>query len=135
MSSPHTGAPMDQATLVDHQIDDVPRLIDQLRKDNIDVQAAFWYYRSEADQWYLYLVSDLVDQKGYIEAYKAVLKVMEQLPDLWTHWREVKLIGPDDPLEKAVIDFRSKQRSPLPARVRGTNLGKIYIEDAYIYQV
>jgi hypothetical protein len=124
---------MAQATLVDHQLDDVPRLIDQLRKENVDVRAAFWYYRSEADQWYLYIVSDIVDQKGAIEAYKAVHQVMGKLNDLWIDPMEVKLIGPDDPLAKAMIDFRSKRRSPLPARVQGTNLGKIYIESAYIY--
>ncbi|MFI5455288.1 MAG: hypothetical protein ACHRXM_07525 [Isosphaerales bacterium] len=63
---------MDQATLVEHQIDDVPRLIDQLEQDNIDVKAAFWLYTSEADQWFLYVVSDVVDRTGITEAYKLV---------------------------------------------------------------
>ena len=70
---------MDQATLVEHQIDDVPKLIDQLKVDNFDVKAAFWLYTSEADQWFLYLVSDVVDQKGITEAYKAVYKAMKRL--------------------------------------------------------
>jgi len=63
---------MDQATLVEHQIYDVPRLIDQLKRDKIDVKAAFWLYTSEADQWFLYLVSGVVDRKGITEAYKLV---------------------------------------------------------------
>jgi len=72
---------MDQATLVEHQIDDVPRLIDQLKRDNFDVKvkAAFWLYTSESEQWFLYLVSDVVDQKGISEAYKAVYKAMKRL--------------------------------------------------------
>ncbi len=60
---------MDQATLVEHQIDDVPKLIDQLKMDHFDVKAAFWLYTSEAGQWFLYLVADVVDQKGITEAY------------------------------------------------------------------
>ena len=124
---------MDQATLVEHQIDDVPRLIDQLKRDNFDVKAAFWLYTSESEQWFLYLVSDVVDQKGITEAYKAVYKVMKRLPNLGIDRFEVKLVGPGDPVAKAVIDFLSKQHAPVATRVRGTNLGDVYIENAYIY--
>jgi hypothetical protein len=49
------GAPMDTAALVEHQIDDVPKLIGQLKLDNFYVKAAFWLYTSEADQWFLYI--------------------------------------------------------------------------------
>jgi len=44
---------MDQATLVANQIDDVPRLIDCIKEDNIDVKAVYWLYTSESDLWYL----------------------------------------------------------------------------------
>ena len=124
---------MDQATLVDHQIDDVTKLVDRLRRDNFDVKAAFWLYTSEADQWFLYLVSDAVDQKGITEAYKAVYKAMERLTNLSIDPFEVKLVSPGDPVAKAVIDFLSKQHARVATRVRGTNIGNIYIENAYIY--
>ena len=124
---------MDQATLVEHQIDDVPRLIDQLKRDNFDVKAAFWLYTSEADQWFLYLVSDVVAQQGITEAYKAVYKAMKRLTDLWIDPFEVKLVDPGDPVAKAVINFLSEQHARLPARVRRTNLADVYIENAYIY--
>jgi len=126
---------MDQATLVEHQIDDVPKLIDELKVDNFDVKAAFWLYTSEADQWFLYLVSDVVDQKGIKEAYKAVYKAMKRLTKPSIDPFEVKLVGPGDPVAKAVIDFVSKQYVPLAKRVRGTNLGNVYIENAYIYSL
>src|SRR4051794_10855742 len=124
---------MDQATLVEHQIDDVPRLINLLKRDNFDVKAAFWLFTSEADQWFLYLVSDAVDQKGITEAYKAVYKAMERLTNLSIDPFEVKLVSPGDPVAKAVIDFLSKQHARGATRVRGTNIGNIYIENAYIY--
>jgi hypothetical protein len=124
---------MDQAILVEHQIDDVPRLIDQLRKDHFDVIAAFWLYTSEAGQWFLYLVSDVVDQKGITEAYTLAYKAMRQLTDLWINPFEVKLVGQDHLLAKAVIDFLSKQRAQRPTQIQGMKLGGVYIENAYIY--
>ena len=126
---------MDQATLVEHQIDDVPRLIDQLERDKIDVKAAFWLYTSEADQWFLYLVSDVVDRKGITEAYKLVYKAMRRLTNLSINRFEVKLVSPGNPVAKAVIDFLSRQHAPLATWVRGTNLGDVYIENAYIYNI
>jgi hypothetical protein len=124
---------MDQAALVDRQLDDVPRLIDELRRDQFDVKTAFWLYRSEADQWYLYLASDIVDQKGPLEAYKALRRSRSRLTDLRIGPFDVKLVGPDDPIAKAVMDFQSISPAPRPTRVRGANLGNVYIEDAYIY--
>jgi hypothetical protein len=126
---------MDQATLVGPQIDDVTKLVDQLRRDGFDVKTAFWLYRSEADQWYLHIASDAVSQMGIIEAYKAMGRAMRQLPDLSIGPFEVKLVAPDDPVAKAVIGFLSKPQARLPRRIRGTNLGGVYIEDAYLYNI
>lgn len=126
---------MDQATLVEPEIDDVTKLLDQLRRDKFDVKAAFWLYTSEADQWFLYIASDVVRQKGITEAYKAVYRAMRQLPDLRIDRFQVKLVSPDDPVAKAVTDFQSKQPARLPTRIRGTNLGEVYIENAYLYNI
>ena len=104
---------MDQAALVEHQIDDVPRLIDELKRDNFDVTAALWLYTSEADQYFLYLVSDVVDRKGITEAYKLVYNAMRRLTNLSINRFEVKLVSPDNPVAKAVINFLSKQHAPL----------------------
>ena len=126
---------MDQATLVGHQIDDVTKLVDQLKRDGFDVKAAFWLYTSEADQWYLYLASAVGRSGGIAEAYKAAYRAMRQLPDLRIDRYQVKLVAPDDPVAKAVIDFVSEQHGPLPTRVRGMHLRDVYIDDAYIYEV
>jgi hypothetical protein len=126
---------MDQATLVEHEIVDATRLVDLLKQDNFDVKAAFWLYTSEADQWFLYIASDVVKQKGGIEAYKAVFRTMRQMPDLLIDRFQVKLVAPDKPVAKAIIDFQSKRPARLPTRIRATNLGEAYIEDAYIYNI
>ena len=126
---------MDQATLVEPEINDVTRLVDQLRRDDFDVKAVFWLYTSEADQWFLYIASDTVDQVGITEAYKAVGRAMRRLPDLRISPFQVKLVAPNDSIAKAVIDFQSKQPARLPTRIRATNLGEAYIESAYLYNM
>jgi hypothetical protein len=126
---------MDQATLVDHQIDDVTKLVDHLRRDAFDVKAAFWLFTSEADQWFLYIASDAVNQKGITEAYKAVFRVMRRLPDLQIDPFQVKLVAPDDPVAKAVVDLLSWHHARPPMRIRSANLGEIYIEHSYIYDI
>jgi len=97
------------------------------------VKAAFRLYTSEADQYFLYLVSDFVDRKGMTEAYKLVHQSLRRLTNPWINPFEVKLVGPDDPVAKAIIDYLSKQRAPLPTRIRGMHLGGVRIESAYIY--
>jgi hypothetical protein len=113
---------MDQATLVEHQIDDVPKLIDQLNRDNFDVKAASWLYTSEADQWFPYLASDMVDQKGMIEAYKAVYKAMQQLPRLSIGPFEVKLVGPGNPVAEAVVFNRASRDQGLSIGYRSASM-------------
>lgn len=105
---------MDQATLVEHQIDDVSKLVDELKLEQLGVSAVFWLYASEADQWFLYLVSDVVDQQGITEAYRILYKAMRRLTNLSINRFEVKLVGPDEPVAKAIIDVVSEQQVPLP---------------------
>jgi len=118
---------MDQATLVGHQIDDVPRLIDELKRDNFDVTAALWVYTSEGDQYFLYLVSDVVDREGITAAYRLVNNALRRLTSIRIDPFEVKLISPDHPVAKVVIHVFSKQHAPLPAWIRGTKVGDVYI--------
>jgi hypothetical protein len=60
---------------------------------------------------------------------------MRRLPDLRIDRFQVKLVAPDDPIAKAVIDFVSGQHLRLPTRISAANLGKVYIENAYIYNI
>ena len=127
---------MDQATLVDHQIEDGAKLINQLGRDNFDVKAAYWLYTSQSEQWFLYLVSDVVNREGITEAYKRVYKAMRTLTNLWIERFDVKVVSPDDPVAKAIIDSLSKQHglfALMTTWVRGSKVGDVHIENAYIY--
>jgi hypothetical protein len=111
----------------------VRRLLLTLKGDNFDVKAALWLYTTDTYQWFLYIVSDVVEQKGITEAYKLLFKAIRPLANLEIDRFEVKLIGPADSLAKAVMSFLSKQLAPVPTLARGTTLGDVHIEQAYIY--
>jgi hypothetical protein len=120
-------------SLVANQTGDVPRVIDTLKLENVDVEAVFWLYRSEGDQWYLYIVSRLVDQIGITEAYKSVFRVMKTLAGLRIDRFQVKLVSPSDTIAKAIADFLRMRHAPSPTEIRSSTVGGLYIEHAYVY--
>ena len=124
---------MDQATLVGNQIEDASRLIEQLRQDNFDIAAAFWVKTADDGQWFLYIASDAVDKLGLSNAYRAVLRTIGRMPDLWIDPLDVKLISPAKPMARDVVKIQKDYAKTIPTRYRGSQLGKVSIENAYIY--
>lgn len=124
---------MDQATLVGNQIDDGSRLIEQLRRDNFDIAAAFWVKTADDGQWFLYIASDAVDKLGLSAAYRTVLGTIRRMPDLWFDRFDVKLISPTKPMARDAVKIQKEHPKTIPIRYRGHQLGKASVEDAFIY--
>src|SRR5262245_39407751 len=87
------GARMDQGTLVEMQIDNGNRLLDQLVEEGVPVAAAAWLKESDDGQWFLYIATPLVDEGGATkEAYRHVNLVIRRLPEPpRVHPLEIKL--------------------------------------------
>ncbi len=119
--------------LAEVRIEDVARVVAQLKRDTIDVKVAFWLYTSETDQWFFHIATDLVNQIGITDAYKTVLRSMRQVPDLRIDRFQLKLVPPADATAKAILDFRSTLHVALPTEIRSSNLGGVYIEHAILY--
>jgi hypothetical protein len=125
---------MDQATLVDTHIESGEQLIEELRRSGFNVAAAAWLRTGEEGQWFLYIASTEVDRKGLADAYKFVYLTTQRLQNLWLDPFDVKLIGADNPIAKDILDIQQRRYpAPIPTRFRGTRLGSIHIEEAYIY--
>ena len=91
---------MDTVTLVETQIDDGQRLLDQLSDKDFVVKAACWVKPVEEDRWSLYLATPTVDEKGAAAAYRQVFGVLRSLGDAWITDSDIKLVikpgtGPD----------------------------------------
>ena len=134
---------MDQATQVEIQIEDGQSVIDRLSREGIAVTAANWVKESESGQWYLYLATPLVSEDGgTTPSYRRVNAVIRELQkeaigDLkkkpfGIDSLEVKVIGPPNPIAKAVASIRDRQDRIGPW-FRGDRLGNVSVEGAYMY--
>lgn len=123
---------MYQETLVDRQITDGERYVAALRADNFDVSAACWARTSEEGHWYFYIASQDVDRLGIHEAYKRVLAVRRRMvPPCAVQGTRVKLVPASNPITADLLRIQQNFQVPLP--YRGTHIGNVPIEEAYVY--
>jgi hypothetical protein len=127
---------MAQATLVEMQIKEGQRLIDRLAHEGVAVTAAAWVKESESGDWYLYLATPLVSEGGgkrpAYHRINAVIREM-QYEGFGMDPFEKKVIGPHDPIAKAIIANRVGRLGGPPTPFRGSRLGNLAVEEAYIY--
>jgi hypothetical protein len=122
-----------QASLVETQINDGQRLVEELVRDGFDVAAAFWLKAYDSD-WYLYVVSPVVEAEGIANAYRRVNAVLRRMPAPFrVDPFDVKLVGPADKLAQAVLNAQRRSPSKTPVRSGGASLGDLSVEEAYLY--
>jgi hypothetical protein len=127
---------MDTTTLVREQIDDGQATIQELLRRGIDVSSAFWLQTTDDDQWRYYIVTPRVDEQGSLQTYREVQTAIRGMTaSLWINPLEVRILGTQAPLAKAVFTFQ--QRHPNTVR-RGTHcpgdlLGMELVKNAYLY--
>jgi hypothetical protein len=124
---------MDTSTLVENQIDDGQRLLDRLGEEGIAVRAACWVKPVDEDRWSLYIAVPAVDEKGPVEAYRQVYRVLQSLTDVGITDSDIKLIGEKHPIAQDVLDILGRFPGRTPTRPRWPLLGGIPVEDCYVY--
>jgi hypothetical protein len=126
---------MDQRPLVEMQIAEGRHLLDRLAGEGVAVTAAGWVKESEGGPWFLYLVTPLVSEEGPKRpAYRRVNEVIRQMPQfLWVHPMEIKVVGPDSSVGKAMRDLIKRYPGAPLIPYRDASLGGLSIEGAYIY--
>jgi hypothetical protein len=126
---------MAQATLVAMQMIEGQTLIDRLTYEGIGVTAAAWVKESESGDWYLYLATPLVGEDGATRpAYRRVNAVIRNMEEegFGMDPFEKKVIGPHDPIARDIVAHRASP-TRTPTRFRGSRLGDLAVEEAYIY--
>jgi len=125
---------MDQGPLVIQQIDAGARLAGDFSRQT-PLQAAFWLKESEDGQWYLYLISDRINDTNFDVAYGEVHRLLRQGPHPWLDPLQVKVAGVDDPFAKEVIATQQRYPTRLATRLRNRMLGGVSVDEVYIYAV
>jgi hypothetical protein len=121
---------MDTATLVNEQIDEGQLFVDHLRSNGFPVDASFWVLTTEDGLWFLYIASAVVDNQGLAAAYRKVYAELARTGVRWISRSDIKLVGSENPIAKDAIAYRSEI---LATRYAGRKLGKLIVEEAYIY--
>jgi hypothetical protein len=123
---------MDQGPLVTEQINAGGALVREFDK-YAPVVSAFWLKESGDGQWYLYLVSDRIDDSNFDNPYAEVLRITGGRPTLWLDPFQVKVAGVDNPVAKAAIDVQSRYPAAVATRMRNTRFGDMSVDEMYIY--
>lgn len=111
------------------------KLLRQLDKKSIPVDAAMWFYYPESENWKLILSLSEVVSKGPIAVYKTIQKALDELKDMPFELDDVKAADENDSLlnliKKAVVT------GPGINGIRFSNntINGQYIQDAYIYRL
>lgn len=127
---------MDSETLVDNQINDGRKPVENLLQRGFDLSAAFWVRATMNGKWYFYIVSPIVDTDGGFEAYLRLHPLVRAMPQpFWINPLRIKLIGMNHPIAKDVlaIDISAAGPRAYPIPWGGTQLGNLSVEGVYLY--
>jgi hypothetical protein len=124
---------MDTDTLVESRIEDGQRLLSRLAASGFDVTAASWVKTGDDGRWSLYIASRAVDERGLAAAYSEAYGVLQSMDDSELSMFEVKLLSPQSPVARDVLEFQRRHPGRMPTRTRQPQLGNLAIEEAYIY--
>jgi hypothetical protein len=124
---------MGQGTLVEMQIDGGKALVDSLRNAGFDVTVSGWTKTSEEGDWYLYIASKDVDDRGLAGAYQTVYTTTRANPEFSIDPFEVKLIGQNNPIAKDLLAIQVAGSARIATRSRRPKLGHMSVEETYVY--
>jgi hypothetical protein len=98
---------MDQNPLVNEYRDTGETIASKCAEAGIDVTAAFWVQPSEDGEWYLYLASRDVEDRGLREAFRRVLAAIRQIdpPPQFDTLGNLKLIGATNPITRDIVSM------------------------------
>jgi hypothetical protein len=118
------------------QIDGAKALIETLRDAGFDVMVSGWTKSSEEGDWFLYIASRDVDDRGLADAYQILYRTIQAHPEFGIDPFDVKLVGWQNPIAMDLLDIRNAgvagvarvaTRSHRPRR------GSMNVEETYVY--
>ena len=106
-------------------------MVEELRKRQVRITAAFWYHSEDEDDWKLVVVSPDVEDKGPKALYTMISQMLSELSSdrntsLQFLWDRIVLVSPHSLLYKTVRDHSGLRYGPVR---EGPAL------DSYIYKM
>ncbi len=96
---------------------------------------ALWLFQSESGEWHFLVATPRVDEIGPRKAYEELSDVTRRIPADSSQLSRIELISPKQPFYQALRSVFGKTASVEGARLGNTQIGGMYINDAYLYEI
>jgi hypothetical protein len=124
---------MDQATLVNLDVNAGLKVLNTLDTAKLKAAVALWMLSPDYSDWRLVLASPAFDQTHPLKAYE---QVAEALHGRFAHMRPPILILPmKDPFIRELRRIFGKTKDVDGMRLGGQTIGNRFISDAYVYRI
>lgn len=101
----------------------------------LPAKGALWLFQAEPNEWRLLIASPRVDEVGPRMAYRELSEVTQKMGADSEQLSRITLISPRVPLYQALRSVFGKTASVEGARLGNTQVGGMYIDDAYLYEI
>ena len=109
------------------------RLWDELKSNSqFPALGMLWLLDGE---WHLLIVSETVDEIGPRDAFRKLAEIAPVARIESSELLRVQLVGTKHPLYRALRAVFAKAASVEGVRLGGSQVGGIYVEDAYLYGI
>ncbi|MGI8744371.1 MAG: hypothetical protein ACR2NN_17720 [Bryobacteraceae bacterium] len=125
---------MYKKVLVEREIRDGARLLEELDRRGFDVSACFWYDVPDSPRWRLIIASKIVDREGSLRGYELLDQVERDVGFPNSFEVQVSLLSPDDPSFKRIRDSVTTA-SLVDAGYKGGGDSGLALDDAYFYRL
>jgi hypothetical protein len=123
---------MDQATLVNLDVEAGLRVIEALDATHIKVVAALWILFPDYDDWRLVLSSPDIEQFQLLKAYQQVAKALH---GRFSSTPPILIMPVTSPFIRELRKRFGKTKNVSGMRLGGQTIGDQYISDAYVYRI
>ena len=98
-------------------------------------QGIFWLLQTESDLWHLVIATPRVDAADSRNPYAELAEISKHISADSDQLFKIELISPKRPLYQALRSIFSQIQPVEGTRLGNTQVGGIYIEDAYLYEI
>lgn len=98
-------------------------------------RGALWLFQPDSGEWHLLIATPRVDEVGPRKAYEELTDVTRHVAADSEQLLRIELISPRLPFYEALRSVFGKTASVEGARLGNTQIGGMYINDAYLYEI
>ena len=123
-------------TLTGTDIEFGKRLWQSLRTNKtFPTSGVLWLFQLESSEWHLLIATPRVDAVGPRNAYAELAEITKRNPADSGQLLRIELISPKHPFYQALRSVFGQTASVEGARLGNTQIGGMYIDDAYLYEI